>query len=401
MKTIGSIRIILYILIAILGSVYISTAGDKVNWPDEKIYIEIATNLNKGQGYVNELSEPSAFRPPGYPFLISILYKAKSAPLIAKIANLIFLILTTYILEKIIRFTSPSGAIFTPLAIFAYPLFIYASGILIPQIFGSFLFILSIYCIFIAKRNYWNGIFCGIIIGFLALTIPTFFLFYLILLLILIAKNPNKKKSIYILLVFLFMNITIAPWIIRNSLLFNSTVFISTNSGINLLYSNSENTQYDSGTIDISKHTSPVKLNEAQEDEYYKKIVFNLISENPTRYIKLYFLRTLNYFNYKNNISNQSEVNSLKNLVLFFSYYPFLIIAILRISFFQKIKLSYIEYYFYLIYFGNALLSAIFFTRIRYRIPFDFILIAISCIAIGRYLDFQNSKNDKSMSYTL
>jgi hypothetical protein len=52
----------------------------------------------------------------------------------------------------------------------------------------------------------------------------------------------------------------------------------------------------------------------------------------------------------------------------------------------RRYRFSYPELLLYLIYFGNAFLSAMVYTRIRYRLPFDFLLIAMVSIFVGRVL---------------
>jgi hypothetical protein len=41
----------------------------------------------------------------------------------------------------------------------------------------------------------------------------------------------------------------------------------------------------------------------------------------------------------------------------------------------------------HLLYFGNAFMSAIFFTRVRFRIPFDFLLIFLAAVFVGRLIE--------------
>ena len=46
----------------------------------------------------------------------------------------------------------------------------------------------------------------------------------------------------------------------------------------------------------------------------------------------------------------------------------------------------------YIIYFLNAFLSAIFFTRIRFRIPFDFVLIILVAMILSDIIEYINKK---------
>jgi hypothetical protein len=77
---------------------------------------------------------------------------------------------------------------------------------------------------------------------------------------------------------------------------------------------------------------------------------------------------------------------------MFVSYYPLLLIALVRLALWRRYRFSFPELLLYLIYFGNALLAALVYTRIRYRLPFDFLLIAMVSIFVGRILQARPSR---------
>ena len=68
---------------------------------------------------------------------------------------------------------------------------------------------------------------------------------------------------------------------------------------------------------------------------------------------------------------------------MFITYYPLLVTALIRCLLWRKYAFSWPEVLMYALYFGSAFISAIVYTRIRYRIPFDFLLIAMVSIFIG------------------
>jgi hypothetical protein len=179
----------------------------------------------------------------------------------------------------------------------------------------------------------------------------------------------------------------VSLWIVRSSLLFDRFVFISTNSGINLLYGNSENTGHDTGVVDISRHTPPAGLNEAEQDSYYKQRAKEWVMGHPAEAALLYLKKTANYFNFKNKLSTKSEESRSKDLLMAASYYPLLIAAVVRCFFWRRLRFSWPELLMYLLYFGNAFLSAVVYTRIRYRIPFDFLLVMMVAMFIGSLIE--------------
>lgn len=372
-------------LVFIVATAFCIWTGNQTKWPDESIYIGIAERLVAGLGFVNQELLSSAFRPPGYPFVLSLIYQIHESVLLAKFVNVIALTATAYLLSLIVKLVAPSGRIFAPLLILTYPLFIYTSSVLVPQMLGSFMFMLVVYWLIRYPNSIVSAAACGVIFGLLILTIPAFALVYLCLTLLLLIVNRTTQlyNTKFIALFFLATVLVVSPWVIRSSLLFDKFVFISTNSGINLLYGNSENTRYNTGMVDISKYSNTKGMNEAEEDAYYKKSAIDWVINHPDDAVILYLQKVANYFNYKNELGAKSEESIFKNALMFLSYYPLLIMLVIRCIFWRKYKFTWPEFLLYILYFGNAFLSAVAYTRIRYRIPFDFLLLAMVSIFIG------------------
>ena len=86
--------------------------------------------------------------------------------------------------------------------------------------------------------------------------------------------------------------------------------------------------------------------------------------------------------------------NSFKDILMGVTYYPLLITVIIRCILWRKYEFSWSELLLYLLYFGNAFLSAVVYTRIRYRIPFDFLLVAMVAIFIGHIRDYRSRRTE-------
>ena len=381
-------------LIYFVTFTYCIWSGNQINWPDEFVYIGIAKRLVAGLGFSNDILQPSALRPPGYPTFLSLIYYIHAGVLLAKIANAIILTATTWMLTLIVKSISPLGQVFAPFLVLTYPLFIYLTGMLVPQILGSFLFVLVVYWLIQHPKSILYATLTGATLGALILTIPTFALIFicLIVLLFIINSTTGFYSKKFILFFFVATVLVVGPWIVRSSLLFDKFVFISTNSGINLLYGNSEHTEYDTGVVDISKYSNITGMNEAEVDGYYKKAAIDWVKNNPGDAAILYLKKVANNFNYKNKLGTQSESSILKNTLMFLSYYPLLIAVLIRCLLWRKYTFSWPELLLYILYFGSAFISALVYTRIRYRIPFDFLLIAMVSIFIGHIREAKYEK---------
>ena len=372
-------------LIFIVAGAFCIWTGNQTSWPDESVYIGIAERLVAGLSFTNEALQPSAFRPPGYPFALSLVYQVHESVLLAKFVNVLALTATAWLLSLIVKEVAPSGRIFAPILVLAYPIFTFASGMLAPQILGSLMFVLVVYWLIKYPKSIVSAAACGVTFGVLILTIPSFALVFVCLtaLLFIVNRTTQLYSAKYIALFFLATVLVVGPWVVRSSLLFDKFVFISTNSGINLLYGNSENTEYDTGVVDISKYSNTEGLNEAEVDGYFKKSAIDWVANHPIDAAGFYLQKVANYFNFKNKLGTKAEESFFKNALMFLSYYPLLIVAVIRCTLWRKYKFTWPELLLYLLYFGNAFLSAVVYTRLRYRIPFDFLLVAMVSIFIG------------------
>jgi len=371
-------------------------SGVQLKYADEVVYTQAAHRLANGLGYVTQALQPSAYRPPGYPFIISLVYRLHESVLLAKLLNVAALTATAWFASRIVKSLVPAGHLFAPLLILAYPLFTYTSSLLYPQIVGGFLFILVIYLLVRDPHSPLSGLACGVVSGVLILTIPAFVLVYASLFAFLFVGWLHSKICSFRFLS-LFAAVTVllvSLWIIRSSLIFDRFVFISTNSGINLLYGNSENTGHDTGVVDISRYTPPAGLNEAEQDSYYKQRAKEWVMAHPAEAALLYLKKSANYFNFKNKLSTKSEESRFKDLLMAVSYYPLLIAAVVRCFLWRRFRFSWPELLMYLLYFGNAFLSAVVYTRIRYRIPFDFLLVMMVAMFIGNLLEQKRRRTE-------
>jgi hypothetical protein len=176
----------------------------------------------------------------------------------------------------------------------------------------------------------------------------------------------------------------VVPWTIRNYSQFHAIIPVSANGGLNLLLGNSPNTTATSGVnVDISAYMKQTEeFTELGRDDFLKHCAVEYIKAHPGEAAWLYVRKVAGYFHFRNKLFTQGEGSVLRDLVMAASYYPLLLLAAGRLFWAKRFPLTITEVVIYVIYFGNALLSAIFFTRIRFRIPFDALLIVLAALAI-------------------
>jgi hypothetical protein len=170
----------------------------------------------------------------------------------------------------------------------------------------------------------------------------------------------------------------VAAWGVRNSLVLGYWVPLSTNSGLNLLLGNSPNTKADSGVnVDLSYLPLPPSLDEVEVSRYYQAAAFGWVREHPGQAFALYWAKLAHYFAVSDQLATGSEVSASKRLVLGMTYAPLLAVLVGRCVWFRRFKWSPLDRLLVILYLTNGCLAAVFFTRVRFRLPFDLLLIAL------------------------
>jgi hypothetical protein len=73
---------------------------------------------------------------------------------------------------------------------------------------------------------------------------------------------------------------------------------------------------------------------------------------------------------------------------MLFTYGPLMAIFLLRLLLIKQAKATPVEILFILLYLLSALVSAVFFTRIRLRLPFDYLMIMVVAITLDGLIRF-------------
>jgi hypothetical protein len=374
------------VLVVIAGTIYSVSLGDALRYPDEKEYFAIAKNLVTNGLYSIDGIHPTAYRPPGYPLLLSIFLSLGFGVVQLRILNFLFLAAAMFLLRAVVeKHSNPIAGLASVLLLLFYPVVFYTAGTLYPQTFGSFLLVLFLYLILEDHKTFKRSVLGGLTIGVLMLTISTFVLAFVVSVLFLLIHRRDIRTAWIVALV---SGLVIVPWTARNFSVFSSFVPFSTNSGINLLLGNSPNTTANSGVnVDLSQYYSHTwDMSEIQKDVYYRSEAMRWVSDNKKDAFSLYLRKMLNHFNYKNELATQAEGSAFRDLLMLVPYAPLLILFVLRILLYKKYPFGSIEVLFVLLYVLNALFQAVFFTRIRFRLPYDFLLVGVVSILLANVL---------------
>jgi len=264
-----------------------------------------------------------------------------------------------------------------------YPVNLYTAGMVYPQAFTEMLLLAAIY-ITIRTRGEEGILFIGIIFTMLVMTVPNFLIAFVLILAYLVASHRSKSALIYAAISLLILTATIGAWSWRNYTAFGEVVFISSNSGLNLLLGNSEHSGPNTGVnVDINVYLEGAShMDEAEADNFYREKAIEWIKNNFDSAAILFCKKLTNWFNFSNELLTNTESSNLKDLIVAFTFYPLLFFAISGSFLGRKLSENrdkiYITALFWAIYLTAAIIYAIFFTRIRFRVPYDAILIILA-----------------------
>jgi 4-amino-4-deoxy-L-arabinose transferase-like glycosyltransferase len=385
----GRIPAALALLALVLGVVYSFSLGEDLRYlPDEYDYVTLADSLAFRGSYSLDGSAPSAYRAPGYPAFLAPFRLAGAAIVHLRILNYVLFALTLLVVRSIlIERASRLAAVLGVTFVLAYPLVFYTAGTLYPQTLATLLFLLALYFFSRREMQIKDFLLGGLLLGALILTVPTF-AFTLLVFAVWLILIPSSRRLIGLFLVLAPVLLLVGAWTFRNYNAFNRIFMVSTNSGENLLLGNSEGTRPNAGTIvDISRYKEQAAgMGEADADAYYRDEALDWIRDNPGRAAGLYLQKVLNYFNFRNELVTQSEASPLRDLLVLLTYGPLLLILLARLALKRRFPLDPTEWLWIALYLLSALTTAVFFTRIRFRLPFDFLLILLAAASTALWL---------------
>lgn len=211
----------------------------------------LGLHLASGLGYCVRVGHLSAFRAPGFPFLLSLLYRIRfeSYPLVycslcaigALTCVVVYCIAAHVLTDNQARVAGVVAALdFSQ---------IYSCTLLLSECLFIFLVSLVVLCIlrYLATESFLVLAAAGACLGYASLTRPAAFLLLPILVLVIICRNRERlfRSVLPVILFGLFTTAVIAPWAVRNYQVFGKFVLFTTNGGSTFYGSNNDIVSHD------------------------------------------------------------------------------------------------------------------------------------------------------------
>jgi len=358
---------------------YALSLGEQLRFPDELDYTTIASNLSAGRGFSLDGEQPTAYRPPGYALVVLAAQGLPRPVTAARLLNMLAYGAALWLVYRLAARERGSGAgIAAMLLVAVYPVLLYTAGTLYPQALAAAL-LLCLTAIFGSSTalSIRRAALCGGLCGLLILTVPSFFFLPVLLAAWTVYEGRFRGRAIRRAAVIgLAAACVLLPWQIRNARVFGQFVFVSTNGGINLLLGNSPGTTAGSGVnVNLDTwHAEARGLDEVARDRFYRHAAMDWIRANPRRAFALYVRKLAHHFHFRNRLHTAGEHSPARDVVMALGYGLLIGLVLVRLVASRRVPLTRTERFILALYLVNAAFAALFFTRIRFRLPLDWLL---------------------------
>ncbi len=381
------------IFVMLAGIVYSFMKGTCLNFPDERQYFSIALNLASGHGFSLDGVLPTALFPPGWPFVLAFFIKLGASCTVLHIINFLFLAATIYAMRSILAHENalPGAAVSSILAI-CYCVLFYTAGTLYPQTLFTLLVLLLIRAALDAASSLKHALFFGLMCGLVILVHSTgVFIPPVAGLWIIFSSRDRKTAFKRVVIAAMVASACVLMWTARNYAVFHRFIPLTTHGGDTLYIGNNPHTSLRAwyNYVDDEFYQRVSRLPEVEQNRYYVARTLEFWAREPWDALKLYLVKLADYFNFYNNLF-ATKFDVLKRIIMFITYYPLLACLILRLINTRRIPLSPVERLLVITYFASALFHALFVPRIRFRLPYDVILITHIGIMFSILIKRQN-----------
>jgi 4-amino-4-deoxy-L-arabinose transferase-like glycosyltransferase len=365
-------------MLAVASGVVAVHEGSTLKFDDESQYTAIADNLVSHGTFSLTGQGPTAYRPPVWPMFLALLRLLGAGVVTMRVANVLILTITVFVLYRVVAgWTRPLVGILAGLLVAGCPLMVYTATTLYPQTLAGLLLVVVLWLV---RRNGRHPILdlagAGVVFGLLVLDVTTFI--YLLPFLPLFRPSRTSLYLRGLTLLTAGTVLIVGLWSVRNVLEFHHLFFVSTNSGVNLLLGNSPHAGADTGvSADIAQYTEHARLlsGEVAQNAYYQQEAISWIVHNPGRAAELYALKFLNFFNSSNQLATAGVGSGSQGAVLTAYYALLWVLLVARLALWRRLPWKSLTSWCLAMYFVGALVSAVFFTRVRLQGPFDLLLI--------------------------
>lgn len=399
----GRERTLAYAIAAVAVAIswaVILASGDRIKSLDEGAFLAIAQNLAFQGQFAEEPGILTAYRAPGLVFFLTPFVRLGAGLVELRLANAVLVGLGLVVLFHLIRrHAGPLAGLLAVALVPFWPVVIYAASTLYPQTLAAFLLVLTVWLLdrLSRDRSLLVAVLAGGACGFLILTVP---IMLLIMPLFLLWGLVQARRRLVQTAVFCAVSaVCVCTWTARNYLAFDAFIPVATSSGYNLLAGNTANARYNT-SLNVRfpeyVYTEITGKDEVERNRIMTEAAFDQIAADPQRAAIRYLGKFAHWFAYSNKLLSDEVVEggastiapSARDAILFVTYFGIIAIPLaLHLVFSRSFPFRRIEILCLALWIAGGLAYAVFFTRVRFRLPFDWLVIATNAMFLAAVLE--------------
>ena len=406
---------ILFIGFALRISVALYSSSDAMgaNLRGDLLHHQVAHNLTLGHGFVLEVGVPYSFNPPGYSFFLACSYilfgQHWFAVAFSQAAISILSAGLVYLTAKKL-FNREAGMFAAALSSF-YPYTVYHSSRVMDTTLFTFI-LLMVICFFVhvwQNGDWKKWLLLGALLGLGCLVRTTMLAVFISIAVWLIIVLGWKRGAVALTICSLGVMLVVLPWTLRNFLVEDELIFISSKGMANTYMGNNPLTmEYISQGISLDKlwkderfEWPPTGLSRADERRWYLANVVEFANQYPSDYSRLLYRKLLSFWSPNINpsieYSGGSNVwsddagalfgysfKSIRNITYTVSYVVLLALSVL--GFANSISSRHEAWLALLILLVYTFINVLVWTSTRLRIPLDSLLSIFAGFGLLRVL---------------
>jgi 4-amino-4-deoxy-L-arabinose transferase-like glycosyltransferase len=391
--------------LALLARVgFVLTLEERLYWPDEHDFVEIARGLADGQGYQGT---PIRANPVLSYFLAAIYQLVGYGHLVPRLIQCVIGALVVCIVFALAQRLFHTGvAVLAALSAALYPPLIYICGVFYVECLFTTLLALSVYLLYVSAqargvRFVLLVVAAGVVIGITVLCRPIFLIFlpFAAFFLVCADRGSFLRKTASAMVLVMVASLTVLPWTLRNYALYNRLLLVATGSGLFLWRGNNElakgdthDRYLDPGTgdvwlarlqelppapqnallrkyHDVERHLEA--LDQIDQDKYLQRIALAFMREHPAQSFGLFLhkVRTLYTAFTEVRPEHRELIRSKQQLAMLVIFYPTLGLAILGMVYGLRQWRRYLILYLPIL--SLTMAYGILTSASRFRIPFE------------------------------
>jgi 4-amino-4-deoxy-L-arabinose transferase-like glycosyltransferase len=365
---------------------YVLTLEPSIIWNDGQEYQRLALSLVENLSYLAPDGLPTANWPPGYPIFLAVFGPGVTSTRLLQAFIGTLSVLLAYGVAR--QFYGRRKALLAAALLAVYPLHVFVAGVYSSVVLQILLVVAIVKLVLsaIEEGSRLKAALAGLLGGAATLTSVSV-LPALCLTVVWFVCEDRTRRGVRLAILFLLpLLIVIGSWTVRNYYQLGSPILVSSNGGYNFWLGNYPGTKATTGNRHVEGRDEErdaieaAHSNEAERDLAYFRAAIENIQADPGRFLALSFSKGLNLWRlYPSPMSMPLDFK--KKLFSVLSYG--LLLPFCLYWLFRNLRRNRGVRLVFLFFLAYTLLHAVIFSKVRFRLPLDTLVVLMAVGGIG------------------